>query len=84
MSQHPEGWTFEEETEMRTELAQEGIPISRAPLAASIDDVLRAGQREIDTDSTPAMIQSAHVAEVVEHSLEVEAVLLELTARSRN
>jgi hypothetical protein len=82
VSQHPEGWTFEEETEMRTELAQEGIPISRAPLAASIDDVLRAGQREIDTDSTPAMVQSAHVAEVVEHSLEVEAVLLELTARA--
>jgi hypothetical protein len=82
VSQHPEGWTFEEETEMRTELAQEGIPISRAPLAASIDDVLRAGQREIDTDSTPAMVQSAHVSEVVEHSLEVEAVLLELTARA--
>jgi hypothetical protein len=82
VSQHPEGWTFEEETEMRTELAQEGIPISRAPLAASIDDVLRAGQREIDTDSTPAMVQSAHVAEIVEHSLEVEAVLLELTARA--
>lgn len=28
------------------------------------------------------MVQSAHVAEVVEHSLEVEAVLLELTARA--
>ena len=82
VSQHPKGWTFEEETEMRTELAQEGIPISRAPLAASIDDVLRAGQRERDTDGTPAMVQSAHVAEVVEHSLEVEAVLLELTARA--
>jgi len=82
VSQHPEGWTFEEETEMRTELAQEGIPISRAPLAASIDDVLRAGQRERDTDGTPAMVQSAHVAEVVEHSLEVEAVLLELTSRA--
>jgi len=82
VSQHPKGWTFEEETEMRTELAQEGIPISRAPLAASIDDALRAGQQKRDSDDTPAMVQSAHVAEVVEHSLEVEAVLLELTARA--
>jgi len=82
VSQHPEGWTFEEETEMRTELAQEGIPISRAPLAASIDDALRAGQKQGANDETPAMVQSAHVAEIVEHSLEVEAVLLELTARA--
>ena len=82
VSEHPEGWTFEEETEMRTELAQEGIPISRAPLAASIDDALRAGQNQATTDDSPAMVQSAHVTEVVEHSLEVEAVLLELTARS--
>ena len=82
VSQHPEGWTFEEETEMRTELAQEGIPISRAPLAASIDDALRAGQKQGDNDDAPAMVQSAHVAEIVEHSLEVEAVLLELTARA--
>jgi hypothetical protein len=67
---------------MRTELAQEGIPISRAPLAASIDDALRAGQKQGANDETPAMVQSAHVAEIVEHSLEVEAVLLELTARA--
>ncbi|MBT5844823.1 MAG: hypothetical protein HOH79_07600 [Euryarchaeota archaeon] len=82
VSQHPEGWTFEQETEMRTELAQEGIPISRAPIAASIDDALRAGQDSLDVVDAPAMVQSAHVAEVVEHSLEVEAVLLELTARA--
>jgi len=82
VSQHPEGWTFEQETEMRTELAQEGIPISRAPIAASIDDALRAGQGSLDVVDAPAMVQSAHVAEVVEHSLEVEAVLLELTARA--
>jgi len=82
VSQHPEGWTFEQETEMRTELAQEGIPISRAPIAASIDDALRAGQDSLDVVDAPAMVQSAHVAEVAEHSLEVEAVLLELTARA--
>ena len=82
VSKHPEGWTFEQESEMRTELAQEGIPISRAPLAASIDDALRAGQQTADDGEAPAMVQSAHVAEVVEHSLEVEAVLLELTARA--
>ena len=66
---------------MRTELAQEGIPISRAPLAASIDDALRAGQKQLGDGEAPAMVQSAHVPEVVEHSLETEAVLLELTAR---
>jgi hypothetical protein len=81
VSQHPKGWTFEEETEMRTELAQDGIPISRAPLAASIDEALRAGQMQMEENDTPAMVQSAHVVEVVEHSLEIEAVLLELTAR---
>jgi hypothetical protein len=81
VSQHPKGWTFEEETEMRTELAQEGIPISRSPLAASIDEALRAGQMQMEENDTPAMVQSAHVVEVVEHSLEIEAVLLELTAR---
>jgi hypothetical protein len=82
VSQHPKGWTFEEETEMRTELAQEGIPISRSPLAASIDEALRAGQMQMEENDTPAMVQSAHVVEVVEHSLEIEAVLLELTARA--
>ena len=82
VSQHPKGWTFEEETEMRTELAQEGIPISRAPLAASIDEALRAGQMQMEENDTPAMVQSAHIVEVVEHSLEIEAVLLELTARA--
>lgn len=82
VSEHPEGWTFEEETEMRTELAEKGIPISRAPLAASIDDALRAGQNDTSNDTAPAMVQSAHVVENDEHSLETEALLLELNARN--
>ena len=82
VSEHPEGWTFEEETEMRTELAEKGIPISRAPLAASIDDALRAGQNDTSNDTAPAMVQSAHVVENDEHSLETEALLLELDARN--
>ena len=82
VSEHPEGWTFEEETEMRTKLAQDGIPISRAPISSSIDEALRSSQENEQQSETPAMVQTAHVSELSELSLETEAVLLELTARS--
>ena len=82
VSEHPEGWTFEEESEMRTELAQDGIAISRAPISSSIDDALRSAQSNEQHSDVPAMVQTAHVPEPSEHSLETEAVLLELTARS--
>jgi hypothetical protein len=81
VTQHPEGWTFEQETEMRTELAQEGFEISRAPLAASIDDTLRAG-KSIEEHDSPIMVQSAHIPEQKEHTLEIEAALIELEARA--
>ncbi|MBT60773.1 MAG: hypothetical protein CMA63_04380 [Euryarchaeota archaeon] len=81
VSNHPEGWTFEEETEMRTELAQDGFEISRAPLATSIDDALRAGQNK-EEEEHPVMVQSAQIPEQQEHSLEVEAALIELQARA--
>lgn len=82
VSEHPEGWTFEEESEMRTELAQDGIAISRAPISSSIDDALRSAKSNEQHSDVPAMVQTAHVTEPSEHSLETEAVLLELTARS--
>ena len=81
VSEHPNGWTFEQETEMRTELAEEGIPISRAPLAESIDEALRSNLSETSSEKVPAMVQSAHIKSE-EHSLETEALLLELDARS--
>jgi|TARA_B110000467_G_scaffold162261_1_gene185090 hypothetical protein len=82
VSEHPEGWTFEEETELRTELAQEGIPVSKAPIASALDEALRnGGAEQRSKEETPSMIQVAVIEEPGEHSLEVEAALLEVKAR---
>ena len=81
VSEHPGGWTFEQETELRTELAQEGIPVSKAPIASTLDEALRRGSKEEEVpEATPSMVQVAEVG-VPEHSLEVEAALLEVQAR---
>ena len=82
VSEHPEGWTFEQETELRTELAQEGIPVSKAPIASTLDEALRnGGAEQRSKEETPSMIQVAVNEEPGEHSLEVEAALLEVNAR---
>ena len=82
VSEHPEGWTFEQETELRTELAQDGIPVSKAPIASALDEALRNGGAEQGTkEEPPSMIQVAETDDRAEHSLEVEAALLELNAR---
>ena len=81
VSEHPEGWTFEEETELRTELAQEGIPISKAPIASTLDEALRKGGiEETDLAEAPSMVQVAEAGKE-EHTLEVEALLLDIKAR---
>ncbi|MCH1528715.1 MAG: hypothetical protein L7S46_03195 [Candidatus Poseidoniaceae archaeon] len=80
VSEHPEGWTFEEETEFRTGLAQEGIPVSRAPIASTLDEALRSSSAVQQQEATPSMVQVASEPSE-EHSLEVEAALLELKAR---
>ena len=51
VSEHPEGWTFEEETEFRTGLAQEGIPVSKAPIASTLDEALRSSSSVSTTRS---------------------------------
>ena len=80
VSEHPEGWTFEEETEFRTGLAQEGIPVSKAPIASTLDEALRSSSAVQQQEATPSMVQvTSEPSE--EHSLEVEAALLELKAR---
>lgn len=80
VSEHPEGWTFEEETEFRTGLAQEGIPVSKAPIASTLDEALRSSSTVQQQEATPSMVQVASEPSE-EHSLEVEAALLELKAR---
>ena len=81
VSEHPEGWTFEEETELRTELAEEGIPISKAPIASTLDQALRkGGAEETDPAQAPSMVQVAEAGKE-EHTLEVEALLLDIKAR---
>ena len=80
VSEHPEGWTFEEETEFRAGLAQEGIPVSKAPIASTLDEALRSSSAVQQQEATPSMVQVASEPSE-EHSLEVEAALLELKAR---
>jgi hypothetical protein len=80
VSEHPEGWTFEEETEFRTGLAQEGIPVSKAPIASTLDEALRSSSAVQQEEAAPSMVQVASEPSE-EHSLEVEAALLELKAR---
>ena len=82
VSEHPEGWTFEQETELRTGLAQEGIAVSKAPIASTLDEALRnGGAAKSSEEATPSMVQVAEPESPKEHSLEVEAALLELKAR---
>ncbi|MDE0857504.1 MAG: hypothetical protein OSA38_02935 [Candidatus Poseidoniaceae archaeon] len=82
VSEHPEGWTFEEETELRTELAQEGIAVSKAPIASTLDKALRSvASTQPTVEEAPSMVQVAQTELPGDHSLEVEAALLELQAR---
>ena len=82
VSEHPEGWTFEEETELRTELAQEGIAVSKAPIASTLDKALRSvAITQPTVEEAPSMVQVAQTELPGDHSLEVEAALLELQAR---
>ncbi|MCS5533153.1 MAG: hypothetical protein NZ736_02715 [Candidatus Poseidoniaceae archaeon] len=81
VTEHPEGWTFEEETELRTELAEEGLNPSLASVSADIDEALR-GETTTEEVSVPPMIQSAQITESEsKHSLETEAVLMETNSR---
>ena len=83
VSEHPEGWTFEQETELRTGLAQEGIAVSKAPIASTLDEALRnGGAAKSSEEATPSMVQVAEPESPKEHSLEVEAALLELKVRT--
>ena len=80
VSKHPEGWTCEQETELRTDLAGEGFETTRADVSLTIDDALRSKQT-IEQEEIPSMIQTPVELDTKVHTLEVEASLIELNSR---
>ena len=84
IEEHPEGWSFEDESELRNNLADDGLDISRVEVANSIDDALRNVQsKKVPDEPIPQMNQSApSIINAVEiDSLEREAAILEVQSR---
>lgn len=84
IEEHPEGWSFEDESELRNNLADDGLDISRVEVANSIDDALRNVQsKKAPDEPIPQMNQSApSIINAVEvDSLEREAAILEVQSR---
>ena len=84
IEEHPEGWSFEDESEFRNNLADDGVDISRVEVSNSIDDALKTVQRENETETpTPQMNQTAPsiVAETEIDTLEREAAIIEVESR---
>lgn len=80
VAKHPEGWTFEQETELRNDLSEEGFDTTRNDVAQTIDAALRS-RLESEEIVTPSMIQTPTEIEPHMNSLEVEAALIELNSR---
>ena len=84
IQEHPEGWNFEDESELRNNLAEDGLDISRVEVSSTIDEALRNVQDEHEVEEPiPQMNQSApSIAGAVEvDSLEREAAILEVQSR---
>ncbi|MEC7238576.1 MAG: hypothetical protein VXV81_00355 [Candidatus Thermoplasmatota archaeon] len=84
IQEHPEGWSFEDESELRNNLAEDGLDISRVEVSSTIDEALRNVQYENEVEEPiPQMNQSApSIAGAVEiDSLEREAAILEVQSR---
>ena len=84
IQEHPEGWSFEDESELRNNLAEDGLDISRVEVSSTIDEALRNVQDENEVEELiPQMNQSApSIAGAVEiDSLEREAAILEVQSR---
>jgi len=79
VEQHDEGWTFEDETSLREDLATIGHDVSASQVDAMMDEQLRAAPED-DGTSVPPMIQ--HTETVETHSLETETALMELRERT--
>ena len=85
IEEHPEGWTFEDESELRSGLADDGLDTSRIEVSSSIDEALKNVSNIEDAEEiTPSMNQtppSIFVGNEVS-TLEREAALIELEART--
>ena len=79
VEQHDDGWTFEDETSLREDLATIGHDVSASQVDAMVDERLRYGP-EGDGASVPPMIQ--HTDTIETHSLETETALMELHERT--
>ena len=77
IDEHDDGWTFEEETALRTSLENAGANVTDATVSANVDAGLRRVTIE-ESPRTPPMIQHT---EQQPHSLEVETALMELHDR---
>jgi len=76
--QNPEGWTFEQESELIGEMEEEGLDASLAEIAASIDESLQSVAPVPEAQEVPPMLQEMPLEEP---TLEEEAALLEINAR---
>ena len=84
IEEHPEGWSFEEESEFRNNLADDGVEISRVEVSNSIDDALKTVQQENEIETPiPQMNQTAPsiVADTEIDTLEREAAIIEVESR---
>ena len=75
---HEEGWSFEDETELREELATIGHDASRSTVDTLVEQQLR--QEEPAPSTIPPMVQHTGGGET--HSLETETALMELRERA--
>ncbi len=77
ISEHPEGWSFEEESGLIETIKIEGVDASLSEVAASIEDSLNSHVEEVE-QPIPPMLQELSSEEP---TLEEEAALLEISSR---
>lgn len=84
IEEHPQGWTFEDETELRNGLSDDGLDTSRIEVSSSIDEALKNVSSIEKTEAiTPSMNQTppSIFVENEVSTLEREAALIEVESR---
>ena len=77
VTEHPEGWTFEEESDLIESMEESGIDTSLSEVAASIEENLTLHRAPVE-EPVPPMLQELSSEEP---TLEEEAALLEISSR---
>ena len=77
VTDHPEGWTFEEESDLIESMEESGIDTSLSEVAASIEENLTLHRTPVE-EPVPPMLQELSSEEP---TLEEEAALLEISSR---